>query len=1646
MKSCGVPLAAAACAAGPSLGAVGDEEKKMAARKASEAEEDFPKLTAPERDRLVGIDSALFGFQRLHEDGARTKALLLKAIRCYDAYILKAEGKVEPEVFCQLGHFNLLLEDYPKALSAYQRYYSLQSDYWKWCLGSQTPLGDYCGMSPMLSVGMCHMPAQLEANAAFLYGLGLVYFHYNAFQWAIKAFQEVLYIDPSFSRAKEIHLRLGLMFKVNTDFESSLKCYGGNTGAYLALKASPACPASKDSSGSRGTSDNQIFIKAGVYLQAIYFNLCTVCKGGPPPEAPGVSLPQSSATSANSLQHFQLALIDSTPCSLSKAEIQFHIAHLYEIQKKYRAAKEAYESLLQTENLPAQVKATTLQQLGWMHHTVEQLGDKANNDSYAIQCLQKSLEADPNSGQSWYFLGRCYSSIGKVQDAFMSYRQSIDKSEASADTWCSIGVLYQQQNQPMDALQAYICAVQLDHSHAAAWMDLGTLYESCNQPQDAIKCYVNATCSKSCPNISALTARIKYLQAQLCNLQHGSLPSKSKMLPSIEEAWSLPIPAELTSRQGVLNTAQQTIFAVERSNGSNGQSRAQHVSEMGLQQPACLCHACSQMLFFVLPPHSKRAKAISAVRASPCLLTRSLPAMRRSTPARPRGRGPLAPPRSDGAPVPSSLLIQLSGFLAEPADPSAGPQLVLNPTEAAGSVCLFLLVLFGRASGTMVMSLRIFPPRCVPLQLLEQLRANRANLKPVPLQMLEQQLLLTQQHQNQVRATAASGTRPALPNGTAANAPLPALSPLDSASRPAPVARPICALQPMANGPVAMSPTPCIPARALGNTECHSVGNNHVPGLGSNANVPYLQQNSLPHNCTTSTSSENSLAWKSQRANPTQGLNKSPESHLSGPNSRPPSFFPGAFPPTQACVFNQLCRSGSRACEAPPVQLPSLPPPHLATSGSQQGAAPTKESKPSQNGHPAGMPAAGPPNHVRQGPAAAAPGSPAPDNRPPSALTTGQPNSAENAHGGSGAREGSAASSPRSSAPTPSPDPAVRHAPRDRVGCLNGPGLNGKGPEDSRSPLQSDSPLVCCMPSPPALASWSSVSIYPSSSDMLRACRNLGKNGVSNNSVLLAKCPPPRVPLQPFPPLSKDKLNPPTPSIYLESKRDAFFPPLHQFCTSQANPVTVIRGLAGALKLGWRLFSPESALLMQRNFCSPLCRWMAHEMLKRPPASDALKPMAHPANNQLFCHPALSPPDLGLFSTKTLVEANPEHPVEVRTQLAQPADENWDSTASRKTWRCESSRSLTSISKYAQYQASSFQESLREENGKKGQKDADPEPAPADTLARRRRGPFKHIKFGTNIDLSDERKWKLQMSELSKLPAFARVVSAGNLLSHVGHTILGMNTVQLYMKVPGSRTPGHQENNNFCSVNINIGPGDCEWFAVPEPYWGVMNEFCEKNNINFLMGSWWPNLEDLYEANVPVYRFIQRPGDLVWLNTGTVHWVQAIGWCNNVAWNVGPLTAHQFKLAVERYEWNKLQSVKSIVPMIHLSWNLARNIKVSDHKLFEMIKYCLLRTLRQCQVLTEALLGAGQELVWRGRTRDEPAHYCSICEVEVFNLLFVTSESNSRKTYVVQCYDCARRVSPDLHSFVVLQQFKMEDLMQVYDQFTLASPLPSCTS
>lgn len=477
--------------------------------------------------------------------------------------------------------------------------------------------------------------------------------------------------------------------------------------------------------------------------------------------------------------------------------------------------------------------------------------------------------------------------------------------------------------------------------------------------------------------------------------------------------------------------------------------------------------------------------------------------------------------------------------------------------------------------------------------------------------------------------------------------------------------------------------------------------------------------------------------------------------------------------------------------------------------------------------------------------------------------------------------------------------------------------------------------------------------------------------------------------------LNRTQLYPPTPCITVHDEDEVFSPQLQEFCL--AHPIAVIRNISHVLKL-----------------------------------------------------------NLGLFSTKTLVDADADHQIEVRTQLQQPSDQNWDLEKKRMIWLCESPRNFSKIARYASYQASTFQEFLESnlhcydnstsppskgsssEQSPRDLSDSDSNSLSTSTSSRsifrklKKNDQFNVVTFGTNVDLSDAKKWKSQLDELDKLPLFARVVSASNMLTHVGHSILGMNTVQLYMKVPGCRTPGHQENNNFCSVNINIGPGDCEWFGAPEEYWGPMAKLCAENNTNFVHGSWWPNLEDLYASNIPVYRFIQKPGDLVWVNTGTVHWVQAVGWCNNIAWNVGPITSKQFRSAIERYEWNKVERYKSIVPMIHLTWNLAKNVEIHDEELFYLIKAFMNKTLAFCEKILGMLESSNIEVRWHGKAEHEAAHYCASCELEVFNILFVKA---IEKKLVVHCAKCAIKTSQILENFIVLQEYDMDSLRESYATF-----------
>ena len=325
-----------------------------------------------------------------------------------------------------------------------------------------------------------------------LYGLGLCYFHFSNFAWAKRAFLEVLYREPEFHCATEVHARLGLVLKYMKLFD----------------------------------------------FAAQHLNWAL----------------QNSKSSISS---------DRGPMSVS--EIKFHYGHVEELRRNFKEAKRLYEEVIVDETRTPQVESATHSTLGWMLFRCEELGEKETRIRQAIQHLTHATQLDENSGQSWYFLGRCYSAVRDVNQAFNNYRKSIDKSEACADTWCSIGVLYQEQKQFMDALQAFICAVQLDQQHVEAWKDLGVLYEAQGQFHDALVCY---RCAVNCAAQNGVLDEDLFVRVKALH-DADPAPGSHPKLPSIEEAWTLPIPAELTQRQTARRAPKRNMNAPPSGSSSN---------------------------------------------------------------------------------------------------------------------------------------------------------------------------------------------------------------------------------------------------------------------------------------------------------------------------------------------------------------------------------------------------------------------------------------------------------------------------------------------------------------------------------------------------------------------------------------------------------------------------------------------------------------------------------------------------------------------------------------------------------------------------------------------------------------------------------------------------------------------------------------------------------------------------------------------------------------------------------------------------------------------------------------------------------------------------------------------------------------------
>ena len=144
-------------------------------------------------------------------------------------------------------------------------------------------------------------------------------------------------------------------------------------------------------------------------------------------------------------------------------------------------------------------------------------------------------------------------------------------------------------------------------------------------------------------------------------------------------------------------------------------------------------------------------------------------------------------------------------------------------------------------------------------------------------------------------------------------------------------------------------------------------------------------------------------------------------------------------------------------------------------------------------------------------------------------------------------------------------------------------------------------------------------------------------------------------------------------------------------------------------------------------------------------------------------------------------------------------------------------------------------------------------------------------------------------------------------------------------------------------------------------------------------------MTDLEKAGIPVYRFVQRVGDLVWINVGVVHWIQSCGITNCISWNIGTFTAQQYRSTIERCEWNKTHKYHSLIPILHLTWIIAATASeyVTSRDLREAMGEVMKICIQRKKILHEYLEAIGRTNLYQPKQKEEDYGFCEGCGVIV---------------------------------------------------------------
>ncbi len=287
----------------------------------------------------------------------------------------------------------------------------------------------------------------------------------------------------------------------------------------------------------------------------------------------------------------------------------------------------------------------------------------------------------------------------------------------------------------------------------------------------------------------------------------------------------------------------------------------------------------------------------------------------------------------------------------------------------------------------------------------------------------------------------------------------------------------------------------------------------------------------------------------------------------------------------------------------------------------------------------------------------------------------------------------------------------------------------------------------------------------------------------------------------------------------------------------------------------------------------------------------------------------------------------------------------------------------------------------------------------------------KKIKFAVNLDIGN---FKDQLLELyNKVPDWLFCNREADVQGFLRRHIPGMSIPQIYLKVAGCWTGGHQENLSLRAVNINHGPGEVEWYCMEVDESFRFNEDIlarKKLNLLKMEGLWYFDLKDILRQGFRLCKFVQQEGDVVVLAPGTLHWVRSYSHTVNSAWNIGYFDLNQVREIFRRYEFNLRHSFVNLIPVRTLTLDLLNN---AHHRFDKQALALLLDKLAGYLAESKKVLAELHEKMQNIESDNNEINnivMCSLCRGETFECWLYDNRDLDRDLEfdpeLIRCHKC----------------------------------------